>query len=72
MPAKRIRRAQSERGYIYSTDYPAEGGHSYNLVNVPQKIWDAAAERAQVRDKKSMRVVLIRLLAHYGKGDVKL
>ena len=42
-------------------------GHDYRLRGVPQAIWDAARNRA-LREKRAIRVVIIRALEAYAAG----
>ena len=67
----RIKRQPDEVLYNQSHDYPIDGkGHSYNLKDVPRKVWDNAQERARV-EKRSLRSILIGLLARYGDHEVR-
>jgi hypothetical protein len=64
------RRKPSEQLRTNKRDYPRDGtGRSYAFHDIPQDVWAAAAERAQV-ERVGMRWVLIRLLDQFGKGTV--
>ncbi len=68
--AKR-RRREVEYPARFSREYPVDAGHDYALDGVPDDVWAHAKKRAHA-EQPSVRVVLVRALDLYGRGELNL